>query len=148
MSFADERGVEPRLGVSLAVSVLGGALSVGLGVMLVFLGGNASSFDLLFSLEVSVIAFIFANVVIGFAAIVIGLPLTWALTRCGLESPWAYPLAGFLAGAAFVVFVPVLIGDTRGGSIFEFVALAWIGGLPGAICGTIWWLTYRRRASR
>ena len=148
MSFADERGVEPGLRVGLAAAVLGGALSVALGVMLVLLGGDAASFDLLLNLQIALIAFLSAVIVIGLAAIAIGLPVTWMLAHYRLESPWAYPIAGFLAGAALVAFVPVLIGDTRGGSVFEFVALAWIGGLPGGICGAIWWLSYRRRVSR
>jgi hypothetical protein len=145
LNFTEERGFETGLGAGLAAAVLGGALSVALGVMLVFLGGDPSSFELLFSLQVAVIAFLIAAFVIGLAAIAVGLPLTWMFAQYGLENPWIYPLVGFVSGAALVVFVPLLIG---GGSIFELLPLAWVGGLPGAICGAIWWLTYRRRASR
>lgn len=146
MSFTD--GAEPGMGVGLALAVVGGAVSVALGMMLVSLAEDASSFDLLFSLQISFFAFLFGVVVIGFAAVVIGLPLTWVLTRYRLESPWAYPVAGFLAGAALVLLVPVLTGDLRGSSAFEFLPLAWIGGLPGGICGAVWWLSYRRRVAR
>lgn len=140
MSFVDARGLEGRQGAPFALSVLGAALVTALGTFILLVSDS----EPLGALFAAFIAFLIAVFAIGLAAGIIGLPLTLLLARNGMERPWSYPRAGFVAGAALVTFTPVLTGDMRGDSVLEFLPFAWVGALPGGVCGTIWWLAYRR----
>lgn len=146
MSFikASDR-IEGRYGNAFLLAVAGSALLPALAIfVLSAFDTGPMRFDIGAVLAITLIAFVIAFAVIGLAALIIGLPLTWFLARNRLEQPWTYPLAGLIAGASLVIYFPVLSGDLRGESILEFLPWAPIGALPGCLCGTIWWWTYRR----
>lgn len=90
------------------------------------------------------LAMIAAAVVIGAAALLIGLPLTWLCARLRIERDWTYPLAGLVAGGAIVLLLPVLTGGPGGDATLAFLPYIWVGALPGALCGAIWWHVHRR----
>lgn len=142
MSVFDENDpIAGRPHVGFLLAVAGPAFLVALGFVLSF------GFDLpdpALLAGVFLTALFAAAAIIALAAVLIGLPLTWLLEQWRLETPWSYPLAGFLAGAALIVLGPALFGELRGDTPFEFLPYAWIGALPGALSGAIWWWAYRR----
>ena len=144
MGFVDKRGFEGVGCAPFALAVFGTALFTALAALILTLLDDGAAVDLPMAVMIAGFTFAAAAVVIAFAAALIGLPLTWFLARNRLEAPWIYPLAGLSAGGLIIVFLPVLAGELRGGAAFEFLRLAWIGALPGGVCGTIWWLAYRR----
>lgn len=142
MSFSDSspfgRGQN-----GFALAVLCSAAATALGVACLFLldGGRASV-----ALIAFLLALVSATIVIGLAAALIGLPVTWILAGNRLERAWTYPLAGFLAGGAMVVLAELAAGLDRGQvGIFPD---ALIGALPGCLCGALWWWFERRHAQR
>ena len=139
MSFGDHP-IAGRPHEKFLLAVVGPALLTAVGTIVLtgFESGQSEDIASLF-----LMTFALAAAVIAIASIVIGLPLTWLLEQRGLERPWSYPLAGFIAGGAIIVLVPALLNEDRGGP-FEFLPFAWVGALPGCFCGAIWWWTYRR----
>lgn len=99
---------------------------------------------------VFVLTAIFTLVFSAVAAALIGLPLTWLLARNRWESPWTYPTAGLVAGAALLVgfdpFGPTYVWLP----VDKLVLTAALGAVPGFVCGLSWWHYYRRhvRAGR
>lgn len=145
MSFLgeDDPAVRRRH-AGFALAVLGPALPTAFAVAAGFGFDAADGADLAWVATLFLVAFFFAAVIIALAASLIGLPLTWLFEQWRLETPWIYPLAGFVAGAALIVLTPALVGELRGDAPFEFLPYAWIGALPGALSGAIWWWAYRR----
>jgi hypothetical protein len=134
-----DNSVAARRDIGFALAVLAPALLVALAFVLSFGFDDA---DLAWRANVFLLAFFVAAMIIALAALLIGLPLTWLLEQWRIETPWSYPLAGFIAGAAVIVVAPALFGEAP----FEFLPYAWIGALPGAVSGAIWWRAYRRHA--
>jgi hypothetical protein len=87
---------------------------------------------------------IVAGLVIAVSAGFIGLPLTWLLARSGRERPWTYPVAGLIAGAGLLVgyFQIGMAGVWR--PVGELLLIVALGGIPGSVCGLVWWRRYRR----
>ena len=87
---------------------------------------------------------IVAALVVAISAALIGLPLTWLLARSRKETRWTYPGAGLAVGAF------LLVGFFRTGPAAawrpagEWLLIASLGGMPGLVCGFIWWRRYRR----
>lgn len=132
------------------LAVLGSALAVALAATVLAIlpvsGGEDDAADLTFAPLVFLFTLVTATVIIAAAAIILGLPLTWVLASNGIEEPWSYPLAGFLAGGGPIWLLPLLT-DPDSGYLMTYPA-ALTGGGAGALCGGIWWLTYRRHAVR
>ena len=99
----------------------------------------ASALDFVFILTA-----ILALIVTAVAAAVLGLPLTWLLAGLGWETPWTYPSAGLVAGAALLTAFDPFAGDYSWLAVDEAALTAALGGLPGFVCGLIWWRLYRR----
>ena len=129
---------------AFTLAVGGSALATALAVLLLSAIDDWPGVDPALLAGFFLLTLIFATVVIAAAALLIGLPLTWLCARRRIERAWTYPLAGFLAGAALVVLTPVLIGTLDAGEMLEFLPFAWVGALPGALCGAIWWRVHRR----
>jgi hypothetical protein len=72
----------------------------------------------------------------------VALPLTFVLSRLKAERVWVYPAFGFLTGYAVALGFSEL--PLRG---WDWGALAFAAGLPGALAGWVWWIKYRRIAS-
>jgi len=144
MSFVDKRGFEGVGCAPFALAVFGAASFTALAAVVLALLDDGAVVDLPMAAMIGGFTFAITAVVIALAAALIGLPLTWFLARNRLEAPWIYPLAGFSAGGLIIVFAPALAGELRGGAPLEFLRLGWIGAVPGCVCGTIWWLAYRR----
>lgn len=137
MSFSDTPSRGTGCGCGLSVLISAAATAVGFAILFY------SSGDGDYAAVAFVVAFIGATLVIGLAAVVLGLPLTQLLESSGWERPWSYPLAGFVFGAAIAIIVSVAINEPAGqGSDESFVLL--IGALPGALCGGLWWWLERR----
>ena len=93
---------------------------------------NANTF--LFPLQ---LLLIFGAVACG-GMILIGLPVTYFLSKLSAESEWTYALSGALAGAAIAsIFI--------GGLFFGLGAA--VGAAFGACAGLIWWHAYRKRVA-
>jgi hypothetical protein len=78
-----------------------------------------------------------AAVLVAVAMLLVGLPVTWLFARQGWERRWTYAGVGFVAGSAAAA--GWLHGE-RG----DVAAMVLAGGLPGALCGTLWWRFARR----
>ncbi|MET1113120.1 MAG: hypothetical protein ABWX67_16500 [Allosphingosinicella sp.] len=92
-----------------------------------------------------VAAWLGAALVIALAAVLIGLPLTLLLARTGRESPWAYPAAGSVAGAAILGLFLRLDSPLDSPPLADLLFYAaCFGAVPGGICGLLWWILYRR----
>jgi hypothetical protein len=124
-------------------AVLIPASLVATAILLIYPPGS----DVLLGAQMFIVSFLFAATVIAAAAALIGLPLTWLLARHGLERPFVYPAAGFLAGAAIAALL-ARFGGPYEAEITEFLPLALLGGLPGCLCGQAWWWFNRRHAQR
>ena len=129
---------------AFALAVGGSALATALAVLLLSAIDDGTNSDPALLAGFFLLSLIIATAVIGLAALLIGLPLTWLCARRRIEHAWTYPLAGFVAGGAIIVLTPVLTGGLDGDSLLEFLPFAWIGALPGALCGAIWWHVHRR----
>ena len=129
---------------AFTLAVGGSALATALTVLLLSAIEGGADSDPAGLAGFFLLTLIVATVVIGAAAVLIGLPLTWLCARLRIERAWTYPLAGFAAGAALVVLTPVLTGGEGSDSMLEFTPYAWVGALPGALCGAIWWWVHRR----
>ena len=141
MSFVDTSWWEGS-GRAFLLAVLGAALFTAFVIFVLILYESPRFIGA--AALIGLYAFVIAAIVIGIAAAIIGLPLTWLAARAGLEGVWTYVLAGFASGGAVVTLVPSLTGDLRGDSVFEFLPYSGIGALPGAVCGALWWLLCRR----
>lgn len=73
------------------------------------------------------------------AALFIGLPLTWILSRKKRESAAAYIGAGIVAGFA----IPILIFVLPSGGEPDSYWLALFGALGGGVAGRTWWVSAR-----
>lgn len=141
MSFVDTSWWEGS-GRAFLLAVLGAALSTAFVIFALILSESPSFIGT--AAFIGLYAFVIAAIVIGVAAAIIGLPLTWLAARTGLEGLWTYVVAGFVSGGAMVTLVLALTGDLRGDSVFEFFPYSGIGALPGGVCGALWWLLCRR----
>ncbi len=133
LSTSDRLGA--GYGTAVAFSVVVTSSCVTAGAMLFGFIVDPASFSpaaLLFA----PLYFMFAAAICTVAAVVLGLPLTLLLASRNLERPWSYPLAGLIGGIAVVI---QLFGLGR-----DFLVLAFLGGLAGAICGLTWWRFHRR----
>ena len=86
--------------------------------------------------------------IIAAAGLVVGLPVTWILSRNGLEQSWTYPLLGFLSGAMIVLVLIRLLGAQEQREFIEALPITLLGAVPGAIYGALWWFLHRRHAAR
>jgi membrane associated rhomboid family serine protease len=121
------------LSVLLSATVVAGGIAI--------LAGEGESAA---ELQIFAAAFGGATVLIGIAGAVLGLPLTWLLARHRLETPWAYPLAGFVAGAAIILLLAVALDGMNGAALHDGPQFLLAGAVPGCICGASWWWFYRR----
>jgi hypothetical protein len=91
------------------------------------------------------ILFVFLFSVFAIASIsmlLIALPVTLVLSKVKLERPWAYPTLGFLTGCAVsLLFAELPLNGS------EWLEVAMVGGMAGAVAGQIWWTAYRRDVS-
>jgi len=142
--FDEDDPIAGRPHVGFLLAVLGPALLTAFGFAFSFGFDSSDAGGLPWLATLFLVAFLVAAVIIAFAALLIGLPLTWLLEQWRMETPWSYPLAGFIAGAALIALVPAMFGALRAEAPFEFLPYIWIGALPGSICGAIWWWAYRR----
>ena len=72
---------------------------------------------------------------VGFVALLaLGLPSSWILARCHLESGHSYAIAGALAGLIATFFLTPTMP-----------LFLTIGTIAGAVGGVTWWRSYRRR---
>jgi hypothetical protein len=141
MSYSDDGGAIGRAQIGYLWAVLIPASLVAT-VMAVLYSPAA---DVLLEAQMFIVSFLVAAIVIGVAAALIGLPLTWLLARHGLERPIVYPAAGFLAGGAIAASL-VRFGVPYEAELTEFLPFALLGGLPGCLCGQVWWWFNRRHA--
>ena len=95
-----------------------------------------------------------ATIAIAPAAALIGLPLTWLLARTRSETPWAYPAAGLVAGAALMIgFLQISLSSAgmearwSAPAPSDLLLQAAFGGVPGSVCGALWWRLHRRDAA-
>ena len=127
---------------ALLASVLGSSLATALAVMLLLARDMTlppDAYPLIF-----ILALLVALLVLGLAAIFIGLPVMYILNSNRVESAWSYALAGFTCGAALILLLPILSGDRDLTSNPEFLPVTLTGALPGALCGALWWFLHRR----
>ena len=141
MSYSDDGGANGRAQIGYLWAVLIPASLVATVILLL----HSPERDVLLGAQMFVFSFLIAATVIAVAAALIGLPLTWLLARHGLERPFVYPAAGFLAGGAIAALL-VRFGGPYEAEITEFLPLALFGGLPGCLCGQAWWWFNRRHA--
>ena len=137
MSFSDTPTQENGCGCALSVIISAAFTAVGFAILF-YASGDGD-----FAAAAFGIAFVGATLVIGLAAVVLGLPLTQLLESSGWERPWSYPFAGFVFGGAIAYIVSVAINEPPGQASDELFVLL-IGALPGALCGGLWWWFERR----
>ena len=143
--FAGGQGSAGKAAAAFSLAVGGAALLTALGAFALMLsitddghGPPATQFP-----GLALIVFAKAAVVIAAVAAIVGLPLTRFLARSRRERPSSYPLAGLAAGAALALAFAVATAEPHH-PLYRFLAFAATGALPGCVCGTIWWLAYRR----
>jgi hypothetical protein len=136
MSFSDS-GTFGR-GQGCSYSVLISALFTAAAFAIFFFSMSEAEYAAL----AFIVAFIGAILIIGPAAVLIGLPLTQVLESNGWERPWSYPLAGLVFGGAIAYILAEAIHEPVTLSSDLFVLL--VGALPGALCGALWWWFERR----
>jgi hypothetical protein len=139
LSFIDARG--PARSFTLAV--LGSALTAAT-MVTAFLGADLTELGAQAVATMFVVALIAAAVVIAFAALLVGLPLTFLLEETRSEEAWIYPAAGlFVGGAITIAFDRFVIGDRL--AVPDLLGkMAPFGAVPGGVCGALWWFLYRR----
>lgn len=148
MSFLDNRGSDAGAQLAgFAIAVFGSAALSSAGLILLFAAIGGQPPDPLEAIAAFGGLFLGFSLTIALAMIVIGLPLTLLFTRAGLESPTIYPLSGFFAGGALTVLAYLwLLGGAHAPPPDPLVVL--IGGVPGGLCGWLWWQFHRARLCR
>jgi hypothetical protein len=137
LSFSDVPS--PRGSRAFFLSVLLGAFVIAGGIA-ILLGDSNPEVEL----QIFAAAFGAAAILIAIAAALVGLPLTWLLASRGLETDWAYPLAGFVAGAAIILLLAVALDGMNGAALHDGPQFLLAGAVPGCVCGASWWWFYRR----
>jgi hypothetical protein len=92
------------------------------------------------TLTTGLLIFLYCIVIGCVAMLLVCIPLTLILSALGVERSSIYSVFGFLTGCA----VALLFSD-RPLHLSDWINVATIGGLPGAIAGQTWWVSYRRR---
>jgi len=139
LSVADgKRSDAVRQLAGFLIAVFGTAFlfTVGAGALFVILDGPGPSPSVI--LGTLILVFAASAAVIGAAAIVVGLPLTWILAANRMENDWVYPLSGLVAGAA----VPIILSGWLGVAGRDLETLPYLilaCAAPGALCGWLWW---------
>jgi predicted cation transporter len=126
-----------------AIAVLGTALALTFALVAYLLLVENDDRHLNAVFEISLVAFAAASVGIGLACLFVGVPLTWILAVNRLENAWIYPLSGVLGGIGVaIVYATLLLPDPQALQTLPINALGL--GLPGAMCGWLWWQFARR----
>ena len=119
-------------------TLAGGAPFLCVTVPLAILNMFGARHDVPASLYLAVLPLIVAFAAVLPAGIVIGIPVSWALTKFKAESLELYVLSGLLFGAAIVLAVLLSIKATQG------YWLCFLGAGSGAATAGTWWQSRKR----